>query len=344
VGASVNPSSNRLMLAGSNVLLHSALAVLTSCADEMMAMDSLGSLLPFLQRIPVPKVERNAFQKAYDTISKRTFTGLLRGAERKLKDGEIAAAAAAVAAASANPRSSVKRTRHPSDENTAQFSSPLAKKVRRAASSFSLTGGGGGGGGGASAAGAADAVPPTPSVFRRIMDSLATPLRARARLDGAQTPKPRVRGGGSSGESTSESVAAAAAGLFAPTPTAQRGVGSAARRRRTPRHAISAYDASPLHRPASSAAVFSPVYAPRSETATAVPPSPGAASASDVSWLVVDPNSPFGRSGECHLLMHQLPPPPPTLLPRRTEYSSVTRSLEALRFVLYVHSYFNHCA
>lgn len=33
--------------------------------------------------------------------------------------------------------------------------------------------------------------PPTPSVFRRFMNNLATPLRMRARMDGAETPRPR---------------------------------------------------------------------------------------------------------------------------------------------------------
>lgn len=106
----------------------------------------------------------------------------------------------------------------------------------------------------------------------------------------------QIRGGAR--DDSPVNLDAAAAGLFAATPAAQRTIPSSARRR-TPRHAISAYDATPLRAPGSAAVVFSPVF--RDGAATAVP-SPGAASAGEKSWLVVDPESPFGRSGAFHEL------------------------------------------
>jgi hypothetical protein len=156
---------DRIMLHGSRTLLHAALSILSSCSKEMMEMDSLGTMLPYLQHVPVRKVERRSFQKALEGISKKTFEGLVRVAECKVEKERVAAASAVAA----RPARGAKRTRGKEDDENS-FSSPLSKKVRGEI---------------------AIAVPPTPGVFRRIMDSLATPLRNRARMDGAQTPKTR---------------------------------------------------------------------------------------------------------------------------------------------------------
>lgn len=162
---------DRMMLSGSQVLLHAALAILTNCTEEMLEMDSLGTLLPYLQHVPVRKIERESFGKAYDSIPTAEFVKLVGVAKKRVEEA-TARGKAAIA-----PSRETKRVRSEGDEENS-FSSPLSKKVRGSVPAKSTQPGD-------------VAVPPTPSVFRRIMDSLATPLRNRARMDGAQTPKPR---------------------------------------------------------------------------------------------------------------------------------------------------------
>lgn len=150
-----------MMLQGTKTLTRAALAVMTVCKTDLIATDSLGTLLPYLQHLPAEKTRRPQFPKAMWRIKTATLDSMIDKAEKLVADAKAKQSAP-------KPRHSVKRGR--SEEN---LSTPTQKRSR--------------------AETAADPAP-TPSVFRRFMNSLATPLRTRARLDGAETPAPRRKG------------------------------------------------------------------------------------------------------------------------------------------------------
>jgi hypothetical protein len=148
-----------LLFRGVKTIMRVGLAIMQSCKDELLAMTSLGQVLPFLQHLPPSKMTQDALMAAVWRIDESALMIDLA----KLEQENVAQVTP-----QRGQRGS-KRTR--ASENKAQQNS--SKRAR--------------------ADGAADGPPPTPSVFRRFMNSLATPLRQRARNDGAETPAPRMK-------------------------------------------------------------------------------------------------------------------------------------------------------
>ena len=153
-----------LVFKGVKTIMRVGLAIMQSCKKELLAMDSLGQLLPYLQHLPPAKMSQEVLLAAVYAIDEASLTLVLT----RLESEHVPFATPKRA-----PRSSAKRGRGSEAKAT-----PHSNKRVRANS-----------GGGSAAA----AAPPTPSVFRRFMNSLATPLRARARMDGAETPMPRSK-------------------------------------------------------------------------------------------------------------------------------------------------------
>ena len=148
-----------IVFKGVKTIMRVGLAIMQSCKEELLAMDSLGQLLPYLQHLPPTKMNQDSLLTAVYAIEEAPLALSLT----RLETEHVP-----FATPKRTPRSSAKRTRGSDAKAT-----PHSNKRARGA--------------------AGGAAPPTPSVFRRFMNSLATPLRAKARMDGAETPMPRSR-------------------------------------------------------------------------------------------------------------------------------------------------------
>lgn len=129
-------------------------------------MDSLGQVLPYLQHLPPTKMRRAKLIAALWRIDPAKLDLVLARLEKSYVPPM--------------PRSKRARTESSSGaEHGGADKTPSSKRMRPAAKGAIVP--------------ATPAAPPTPSVFRRFMNSLATPLRLKARMDGAETPAPRTR-------------------------------------------------------------------------------------------------------------------------------------------------------
>eukprot|EP00040_Diaphanoeca_grandis_P043805 m.10316 g.10316 ORF g.10316 m.10316 type:complete len:638 (-) comp8245_c0_seq1:227-2140(-) len=158
-----------MLFKGTISLTRTALTVMTSCKSELLACDSLGELLPYLQHVPASKTKRPVFVKAIWKVKDTHLNSLIERAELSLKAQAVANASAKARQAS----TSVRKQKRLHSQMEAEPSTPVTKRSRE----NPTTGG----------------PAPTPSVFRRFMNSLATPLRQRARMDGAETPVSRIQ-------------------------------------------------------------------------------------------------------------------------------------------------------
>lgn len=133
------------------------------CQKELLGMDSLGLVLPYLQHLPPQKMTRSLLMSNVCKINPSKLDNCIAQLDAQMTKAK---------AKEAKENATRKRTRESTGKGSSGLSTPSAKRKRPAANANA---------------------PPTPSVFRRFIDSLPTPLRRKARDDGAQTPKPRSR-------------------------------------------------------------------------------------------------------------------------------------------------------
>ncbi len=70
-----------LFFRGVKVLHRAGLAVLAQCKTDLLSADSLGMLLPYLQRLPAPKVRRQGIMSALYAVDDAQLDVLLAHAE-----------------------------------------------------------------------------------------------------------------------------------------------------------------------------------------------------------------------------------------------------------------------
>ena len=153
-----------LLFKGVKMLHRTGLAIIDLCRKDLLSADSLGVVLPYLQRLPPPKIRRHILVEAIFNVDENQLNVLLAHVEASL-----ASQRAAAELSKAVPHRPAKRPASELDAADA-FSVPVTPAPKRP--KHEPTG-------------------QTPSIFRRFMNSLATPLRKRAREDGAQTPAAR---------------------------------------------------------------------------------------------------------------------------------------------------------
>lgn len=150
-----------LLLKGVKVLHRAGMAIIDICKQDLLSADSLGVLLPYLQRLPPPKLRRHVLVDAVYKVEESQLNVLLAHVETTL------ARQTAQETSARGSRAGAKRLAQEMEGK--QPLTPAAKRLKSEPSGQ------------------------TPSIFRRFMNSLATPLRNRAREDGAQTPnRPEV--------------------------------------------------------------------------------------------------------------------------------------------------------